>query len=57
VIHGADDPLVPVECGRDTAARIPGARLEVIPGMGHELSPGLTTTLGNLIADHAECSA
>jgi pimeloyl-ACP methyl ester carboxylesterase len=54
VIHGADDPLVPVECGRDTAKRIPSARLEIIPGMGHEISPGLTATLGHLIADHAE---
>jgi pimeloyl-ACP methyl ester carboxylesterase len=37
VIHGADDPLVPVEGGRDTAAKIPGAELLVIPGMGHDL--------------------
>ena len=28
VIHGADDPLIPVAAGRDTAAVIPGARLE-----------------------------
>lgn len=37
VIHGADDPLVPVEAGRDTAASIPGARLVEIAGMGHDL--------------------
>lgn len=35
VIHGADDPLVPVEGGKDTAASVPGARLVVVPGMGH----------------------
>lgn len=37
VIHGAADPLVPVDGGRDTAANIPGARLIEIPGMGHNL--------------------
>lgn len=40
VIHGSDDPLVPVECGRDTADAIPGAELLIIEGMGHELPPG-----------------
>ena len=37
VVHGADDPLVPVEAGRDTAASIPGAELREVPGMGHDL--------------------
>ncbi len=37
VIHGLDDPLVPVEAGRDTAASIPGAQWLGIPGMGHDL--------------------
>jgi pimeloyl-ACP methyl ester carboxylesterase len=37
VVHGVDDPLVPVEGGRDTAAVIPGAELREIPGMGHDL--------------------
>jgi pimeloyl-ACP methyl ester carboxylesterase len=41
VLHGADDPLVPVSGGRDTAACIPGAELRVIPGMGHDLPPQL----------------
>ena len=44
VIHGADDPLVPVEGGRDTAANIPGAELRTIPGMGHDLPPALYET-------------
>jgi len=35
VIHGANDPLVPIEAGRDTAKSNPGARLEIIEGMGH----------------------
>ncbi len=40
VIHGADDPLVPVECGRDTAEAISGAELMIIEGMGHDLPHG-----------------
>ena len=52
VIHGADDPLVPVECGRHTAASIPGAKLSIVPGMGHDLPPGLVETLSSLILDH-----
>ena len=37
---GTDDPLVPLEGGRDTADAIPGAELLIIEGMGHELPPG-----------------
>ena len=40
VIHGTDDPLVRVECGKNTAAAIPGARLMIIDGMGHDLPHG-----------------
>lgn len=39
VIHGADDPLVPLTGGRDTAENIPGAELLVVAGMGHDLPP------------------
>lgn len=52
VIHGADDPLVPVDAGRDTARHIEGARLMVIPGMGHDLAPGLQPILVDAIAAH-----
>ena len=41
VIHGADDPLIPVAAGRDVAAHIGGADLEIIDGMGHDLPPDL----------------
>jgi pimeloyl-ACP methyl ester carboxylesterase len=37
VIHGEDDPLVPPDNGRQTAAALPAARLMMIPGMGHNL--------------------
>ena len=52
VIHGADDPLVPVEAGRDTARHIAGAELMVIDGMGHDLAPGLVPILVEAIAAH-----
>ena len=52
VIHGAEDPLVPVEAGRDTARHIDGAKLMVIEGMGHDLAPGLLPILVEAIAAH-----
>jgi pimeloyl-ACP methyl ester carboxylesterase len=44
VIHGADDPLVRPSAGRATARAIPGARLRMIPGMGHDLPRELWPT-------------
>ncbi len=41
VLHGSDDPLVPVEGGKDTAAAIPGARLEIVEGMAHDFTEAL----------------
>jgi pimeloyl-ACP methyl ester carboxylesterase len=35
VIHGENDRLVPAENGRRIAARIPGAKLVIIPGASH----------------------
>ncbi|MEE8303251.1 MAG: alpha/beta hydrolase [Candidatus Tectomicrobia bacterium] len=52
VIHGENDPLVPLAAGVDTARLIPEARLEVIPGMAHDLPRQLTDRLSNLIAGH-----
>jgi pimeloyl-ACP methyl ester carboxylesterase len=37
IIHGRDDPLVPVAAGHDLAAKISGAEIDVIDGMGHDL--------------------
>jgi pimeloyl-ACP methyl ester carboxylesterase len=53
VIHGADDPLVPVEGGRDTAEAIPGAKILEIPGMGHDLPLALVETIADAVAGHA----
>ncbi|WP_158816354.1 alpha/beta fold hydrolase [Methylocapsa sp. S129] len=51
VIHGADDPLLPVAGGEDTAASIPGAELIVIPGAGHEFPDSLISTYVRHIGD------
>lgn len=52
VIHGADDPLVPVACGEDTAHCIDGATLHVIDGMGHDLPAALLGQLSAIIDRH-----
>jgi pimeloyl-ACP methyl ester carboxylesterase len=49
VVHGAEDPLLSVEGGRDTAANIPGAELRIIPGMGHDLPVALVGTIADAI--------
>jgi pimeloyl-ACP methyl ester carboxylesterase len=53
VVHGEADPLVPPAAGQDTARAIPGARLELIPEMGHDLPeplmPDLVERIGNFI--------
>ena len=54
VIHGADDPLVPLAAGRDTAQNIPGAKLQVIEGMGHDFPEALMPRLATTIADHCD---
>ncbi|MEU6116899.1 alpha/beta hydrolase [Streptomyces sp. NPDC047117] len=37
VLHGADDPLIKPAAGRAIAARVRGARLVLLPEVGHEL--------------------
>lgn len=54
VLHGTADPLVPIACGRDTAARIPGARFEAIEGMGHDWPPGVTEQLVRHTVPHLQ---
>lgn len=54
VLHGSEDPLVPLEHGRATANAIPGARLEVIEGMGHALPESLWETIIDHVCSHIE---
>ncbi len=41
VFHGTHDPVYPIEHGFELAARIPNAKLDVIDGLGHEISASL----------------
>ncbi|MGE4298051.1 MAG: alpha/beta fold hydrolase [Desulfovibrionaceae bacterium] len=53
VIHGAADPLIPVEAGKETARVIPGARLLVLDGMGHDMPrevwPDIVAAIAGLV--------
>jgi pimeloyl-ACP methyl ester carboxylesterase len=53
VIHGTDDKMISPSGGRATARAIPGARLLMIEGMGHDLPRGAWPQLVDAIADHA----
>lgn len=41
IVHGTDDLLVPVACGKDIASSIRGSEIMLIDGMGHDLPPSL----------------
>tara|TARA_R110000787_G_scaffold12074_54_gene39491 strand:+ start:162 stop:1070 length:909 start_codon:yes stop_codon:yes gene_type:complete len=53
IIHGAQDRLLRPICGKRSARFIPGARLEIIDGMGHDCPDALMPRWAELIADNA----
>ena len=53
VVHGEVDPLLPVENGRRTAEAIPGARLLLLPTMGHDLPRPCWPQIAAAIAETA----
>lgn len=53
VVHGSDDPLLPVKHGVRTAQVIPGATLRIIDGLGHELPPTVWAQVVEAICHHA----
>lgn len=53
VIHGDKDPLVRPFCGRAVAWAIRGARLHMLPGMGHDLPAELHPTISRLLDENA----
>jgi pimeloyl-ACP methyl ester carboxylesterase len=52
VIHGLEDPLVPVEGGIDTHDAIAGSELLLINGLGHNLPRGVWPTVLDAIQKH-----
>jgi pimeloyl-ACP methyl ester carboxylesterase len=57
VIHGAADPLVPPAAGLDTARCIPGARFQLIDGMGHDFPPALQPVIARAVGAHCRAVA
>jgi len=53
VIHGARDRLLPASGGRATARAIPGARLLMIEGMGHDIPRALWPLMLDAIEQNA----
>jgi pimeloyl-ACP methyl ester carboxylesterase len=59
VLHGADDPLVRPGAARRTAAEISGARLVILPGLGHYLPEALFPLIADevrALADRADAA-
>ena len=56
VLHGDRDRMVHPSGARATARAIPGARLETIQGMGHDLPAAACPTIVRAIAQHARAA-
>jgi pimeloyl-ACP methyl ester carboxylesterase len=53
-IHGELDPLIDVSGGKAIAAAVPGARLVLLPELGHDLPPQAWPTMVAVITENAE---
>lgn len=53
VIHGSEDPLIPLDAGRDTAFAAAEAELTILRGLGHALPPVVWPQIASLIDHHA----
>ena len=57
IIHGDEDPLIPLAGGKATAEAIPDAKFMIVKGMGHVL-PNLNaywSHIKNAIVNHTTC--
>lgn len=57
VIHGSDDPLVPIAAGKDTARSLPACDLVEINGMGHNIPEQLAPRVAQALAQLAQRAA
>ena len=58
VVHGDADSMIDVSGGEDTAAAVPGARLVIVPELGHSVPRELSAELAAMLVEHfAEASA
>jgi pimeloyl-ACP methyl ester carboxylesterase len=54
VLHGDQDPILRVSAARATAKAIAGARLVVLPGVGHDLPAPLWPDIARLVRENAD---
>jgi pimeloyl-ACP methyl ester carboxylesterase len=54
VIHGDKDPFMSVEGGKETAQLIPGAKLVIIDGMGHDMPKEAWSIIIDAISNHTK---
>lgn len=54
VIHGRQDPMVPLAAGERTAASLPQSRLVVFDELGHDLPEPLLADIGDAIVAHLD---
>jgi pimeloyl-ACP methyl ester carboxylesterase len=52
VVHGTDDTILPLGHGAALARAVPGARLHVVAGLGHDLPPRCWETVLPLLLAH-----
>ena len=57
VVHGTEDQIFQVSNGRLVAARIPGARLEILDRMGHLFFLEAPQRSAELVREHAAVHA
>jgi pimeloyl-ACP methyl ester carboxylesterase len=56
VIHGSVDKMIRPSGGKATAKAIPGARLMMIEGMGHDLPRGVWPQIVDAVSEHARAA-
>lgn len=54
IVHGKDDPLVPVAAAHDLHRKIVGSTIDVIDGMGHDLPDALMPRVAAGISENTE---
>jgi pimeloyl-ACP methyl ester carboxylesterase len=57
VVHGTEDQMLPAQNGRLIASLIPGARLEILDGVGHMYFWELPERSAELVREHAAVHA
>lgn len=57
VLHGAEDPLIPVAAAHELHRLIPGSTLEVLSPMGHDLPVPQLPRIAQLLLAHARTAA